>query len=133
MREIVKSDLISPADGNVVETLTDPRVLATGVGVIGAAFGERALWKAARAQFGYAVPGPDGRPIYYGAKADGTQDTAPAPKLGVNRQLARGVLVVGAVAGIEFIDNAPAQYGLLGVAALLLAHVAQDAFPALNK
>lgn len=128
-----KVQLLSPADGNVVETLTDPRVIATGAGVIVTAFGERALWKAARQQFGFAVPGADGKPVYYGQKADGTQDTTPAPKLGVNRQLARGALVVGAVAGIEFIDNGPAQYGLLGAAALLLAHIAQDAFPQLNK
>lgn len=129
---IHKTQLLSPADGNVVQTLTDPRILATAGGVLAGNYGEKAIWKAARKTFGYAVPGQDGRAVYYGQKADGTQDSTPNPRLGMNRQLARGALVVGAVAAIEYIDSGEAQYLLLGAASLWLTHIAQDALPILN-
>ena len=128
-----QQQLISPPNGDVVGTLTDPRVLSTGVGVVGMAYAEKYLWKSARGLFGTSVPSATGRPTFYAVKPDGTTDTsAPAPKLGINRQLARGAAVVGCIAGIEFSDSAPVQYGLLGAASVLLAHVIQDAFPVLN-
>lgn len=133
MKDLSKSQLISPPDGDVVGTLTDPRVLATAGGVAVTAYAEKALYKANRGLFGIGSPGPGGRVIYYAAKADGSADTsAPAPQFGVNRNIARGVGIVGCIAAIEYSNNGPVQYGLLGGASVLLAHMLQDVVPALR-
>lgn len=130
---MTKSQLISPADGKVVETLTDPRVLATGVGVTVAAFGEKALFKSARQLFGVATPAAGGEIKYFEAKADGSADTSKEhPQFRTNRTVARGIGVVACIAGIEFSNSAPAQYGLLGAASLFMAHIVQDAVPFLR-
>ncbi|MBX8467268.1 hypothetical protein [Deinococcus sp. RIT780] len=50
----------------------------------------------------------------------------------MNRQLARLGIVVACVAGIEYVPNGNAQYAFLGVAAVAMAHVLQDVFPAIR-
>ncbi|MEF2280386.1 hypothetical protein V3W47_18995 [Deinococcus sp. YIM 134068] len=128
-----KSQLISPPDGNVLETLTDPRVLATAGGVAAYAYGEKALYKSARNLFGIASAGEGGKVVYYAVKADGTADTsATAPQFGTNRNVARAVGIVGSVALIEYSNSAPMQYALLGGASVLLTHMLQDVIPGLR-
>lgn len=131
---MTKSQLISPADGRVAETLADPRVLATVLGVVAGNAVEKAAFRGSRQMFGYAVPGANGKVVYYEGKADGSgADTSkPQPQYQTNRNLARAVTVVGCVAAIEYTNNGPAQYGFLGAGAVLLAHIIQDAVPALR-
>jgi hypothetical protein len=129
---ITKAQLISPPDGKVIETLTDTRTLATVVGVTLGNAGEKALFRAARDLFGVAAT-KDGAVVYYKAKPDGTSDTSEQhPQFRTNRNVARAVGVVGAVAAIEYTASAPAQYGALGAASIWFCHIVQDLIPQLR-
>lgn len=135
--KISKDKLISPPDGKVVETLTDTRVLATVAGVTLGNAGEKQLFRAARSLFGVAVPGTDGQVVYYAAKSDGTADTSnPHPQFKVNRNVARAVGVVGAVAVIEYSGEGPSagvvQFAALGAASIWFCHIVQDFVPQLR-
>ena len=129
-----KAQLLSPADGKVVETLTDSRVLATIAGVTLGNAAEKQVLRAGRQLFGVAVPGTGGTVKYFPAKVDGTADTAAgeSPTYRTNRNVARATGVVGAVAAIEFSNSGEVQYGLLGAASIWLCHVIQDLVPALR-
>lgn len=130
---VPKAGLISPPDGKVIETLTDVRTLATVAGVTLGNAGEKALFRAGRDLFGIATPGAGGAVTYYKAKADGTADTtAPAPQFRTNRNVARAVAVVGAVAAIEYSNNAGAQFAALGAASIWFCHIVQDLVPQLR-
>lgn len=125
---IQKTQWLSKPDGNIVQTLTDPRVLSTALGAAAGAVIEKQLWTGMRDTFGISSL-ENGRMKFYAPGEDGKAG-AEAPGLGTNRQLARLGLVVGCVAGIEYIPNGNAQYGFLGIAAVAFAHVLQDLFPA---
>lgn len=129
-----KSQLLSPADGKVAETLTDARVLATVAGVTFGNVGEKYLFKTGRSLYGVAVPAAGGAVAYHPAKPDGSADTsAPASQqFRMNRNITRAVGVVGAVAVIEYTNNGPAQYALLGGAAIWFCHLLQDTIPGLR-
>lgn len=125
---IQKQQWLSKPDGNILETLTDPRVLATAAGAAAGAVLEKQLWTGNRATFGIASADSKGNLTFFAPTADGKVGD-PAPNLGMNRQLARLGIVVGCVAGIEYVPNGNAQYAFLGVAAVAMAHILQDAFP----
>lgn len=134
-----KSQLLSTPDGHVVETLTDPRVLATLAGVTFGNAAEKILFRQARGMFGVAVPAAGGAVNFYAAKADGTADTTQAsPQYRTNRNAARAAGIVGAVALIEFTGSennpatGPAQYALLGAASIWGCHLLQDLIPGLR-
>lgn len=129
-----KAQLLSPPDGKVVETLTDSRVLATVAGVTVGNVAEKYLYKSARQMFGVAVAAAGGAVNYYHAKPDGSADTekGAAPQFRVNRNVARAVGVVGAVAGIEYTGSGEAQYALLGAASIWFCHILQDTIPGLR-
>lgn len=130
---MTKTQLLSPADGRVAETLSDPRVLATVVGVVAGNALEKSLFRSARPTFGVAAQAANGKIVYYEAKPDGTADTTkPQPQFQTNRNLARAVAVVGTVAAIEYTNNGPAQYAFLGAGAVMLSHILQDAVPGLR-
>lgn len=130
---MTKSQLISPADGNVAETLTDARVVTTVLGVVAASAAEKAIFRSSRQMFGVATPAAGGEIKYFEAKDDGTADTSKEhPQFRTNRNIARAAGVVGCIAAIEYTNNGPAQYGLLGAGAILFAHIIQDAIPALR-
>ena len=95
---------------------------------------EKVAFSSQRGLFGVASI-QNGQMVFYRQGADGKADTASgtAPQLGMNRQVARLAMVVGSVAAIEHSSSATAQYALLGVAALSLAHLMQDVFPQLGK
>lgn len=124
MIALKKEQWLSKPDGNIVGTLTDPRIVATAVGAAAGALIEKQLWTGNRAMFGISSL-ENGKLKFYAPDADGKAG-AEAPNLGTNRQLARLGLVVGCVAGIEYIPNGHAQYLLLGVAAVAMAHIFQD-------
>lgn len=121
---------LSKPDGNIIQTLTDPRVLATAAGAAAGAVLEKQLWTSMRDTFGIASL-ENGKLKFYAPDADGKAG-AEAPGLGTNRQLARLGIVVGCVAGIEYIPNGHAQYAFLGVAAVAMAHILQDLFPTIR-
>ncbi|GGB80532.1 hypothetical protein [Deinococcus soli (ex Cha et al. 2016)] len=125
-----KEQWLSKPDGNIIETLTDPRVLATAAGAAVGAVIEKQLWTGMRDTFGIASL-QGGQLKFYAPDADGKAG-AEAPQLGTNRQLARLGLVVGSVAGIEYVPNGNAQYAFLGIAAVAVAHILQDLFPAIR-
>lgn len=125
-----KDQWLSKPDGNIIETLTDPRVLATAAGAAVGAVIEKQLWTGMRDTFGIASL-QGGTLKFYAPDADGKAGVE-APQLGTNRQLARLGLIVGCVAGIEYVPNGNAQYAFLGVAAVAAAHVFQDLFPAIR-
>lgn len=125
-----KQQWLSKPDGNIIETLTDPRVLSTAAGAAAGAVLEKQLWTGMRDTFGVASL-ESGRLKFYAPDADGKAG-AEAPQLGMNRQLARLGIVVACVAGIEYVPNGNAQYAFLGVAAVAMAHVLQDVFPAIR-
>ncbi|THF88471.1 hypothetical protein E7T09_04500 [Deinococcus sp. KSM4-11] len=126
-----KTQWLSKPDGNILQTLQDPRVLATAVGAAAGAAVEHQLWTGMRDTFGIASV-TNGKLKFYAPAADGSAG-AEAPQLGTNRQLARLGVVVACVAGIEYVPNGHAQYAFLGVAAVALAHVFQDVAAILNK
>lgn len=137
MKPMPKSQMLSPPDGKVVEALADPRILATIGGVTLGNAGEKALFRAGRSMFGHAVPAAGGTVKYHPAKADGTADTTQeAPQFRVNRNVARGVGLVGAIAASEFVKDTPTggviQFGLLGSASIWACHLIQDLVPALR-
>lgn len=121
---------LSKPDGNIIQTLTDPRVLATAAGAAAGAVLEKQLWTSMRDTFGIASL-ENGKLKFYAPDADGKAG-AEASSLGTNRQLARLGIVVGCVAGIEYIPNGHAQYAFLGVAAVAMAHILQDLFPTIR-
>ncbi|MVN89378.1 hypothetical protein GO986_21825 [Deinococcus sp. HMF7620] len=125
-----KQQWLSKPDGNILETLTDPRVLATAAGAAVGAVVEKQLWTGMRDTFGIASM-QNGQLKFYAPDADGKAGEE-ASQLGMNRQLARLGLVVGCVAGIEYVPNGTAQYAFLGIAAVAVAHILQDAFPAIR-
>jgi hypothetical protein len=128
--EIQKQNWLSKPDGNIVQTLTDPRVIATALGATAGAYLEKSLWTGARTTFGIASL-ENGKLRFYAPDATGKAG-AEAPNLGTNRQLTRLGIVVGCVAGIEYIPNGTAQYGLLGLAAVSMAHILQDLIPTIR-
>ncbi len=129
--ELPTQQWLSKPDGNIIETLTDTRVLATAAGASMEAVLEKYLWTQYRSTFGIASS-VNGTIRYYAPKADGSAGDE-APQLGTNRQLVRLGLVALSVAGIEYIPNGRLQYVLLGVAAVSLAHIGQDLIPRISK
>lgn len=128
-----KVQLLSPPDGHVVETLTDPRILATVGGVVAGNTAEKALFKGARQLFGVAAPAAGGTVKYFAAKEDGTADTSKeSATYRTNRNVARAAGVIGAIAAIEYSNNGVAQYTLLGSAAVWFSHIVHDLVPALR-
>lgn len=128
MLQLKKEQWLSKPDGNILETLTDPRVMATAAGAALGAVMEKSLWTGNRDTFGISSS-ENGKLKFYAPNAEGKAGDE-IPQLGTNRQLARLGIVVGCVAGIEYIPNGHAQYLFLGVAAVALAHVFQDLVPA---
>lgn len=119
-----KEQWLSKPNGNIIETLTDSRIVATALGAAAGAVIEKGLWTSQRSTFGISSL-ENGKLKFYAPDADGKAG-AQAPNLGTNRQLARLGMVVGCVAGIEYIPNGHAQYLLLGIAAVAMAHIFQD-------
>lgn len=125
---IPKQLWLSKPDGNIIETLTDARVIATAVGAAACAVLEKNLWTGQRSTFGISSL-ENGHMVFYAPTADGKAGD-PAPQLGTNRQLARLGLVVASVVVIETVPSGHAQYAALGLAACAMAHIFQDLFPA---
>ncbi len=128
---ITGNQLLTKPDGNIMETLTDPRVVATALGAVMTAVVERSLWTSQRANFGTTVT-ENGIVKYYAVDPVTGQKTVENPSLGTNRQMARLALVVAAVAAIEYIPDGHTQYAFLGVASVAMAHVLQDSLPGLR-
>lgn len=125
------SRLISPPDGNVLETLTDSRVISTAFGAAIGAFGEKQLWISQRETFGIASL-EKGKMKFYAQDPATKKASKEAPELGTNRQLARFGIVVACVAGIESVPDGNIQYALLGAAAVAMSHMIQDLIPAIK-
>ncbi|GEM45312.1 hypothetical protein [Deinococcus cellulosilyticus] len=129
-----KVQLLSKPDGNILQLLTDPRMITLAVGSVAGAVLEKSLFSMNRAAFGYAINTPAG--VQYFASYEEYNAKKPAnPKFGTNRQLARVGIVVGCVAGIEYIPEKTGglmQYTLAGIAAVTLAHAIQEIFPSLK-
>lgn len=127
--EIRQTQWLSKPDGNIVGTLTDPRIIATAVGAAAGAVLEKQIWIAARETFGVASL-ENGRMKYYAPSVSGKGKVGHEnPALGNNRQLARAGIILGCVAAIEYTPSGTAQYALLGMAAVAAAHILQDIFP----
>ena len=126
-----KQQWLSKPDGNIIETLTDARVLATAVGAAAGAVLEKNLWTGQRETFGIASL-ENGQMKFYAPDASGKAGVE-SSQLGMNRQLARLGIVVACAAGIEYVPNGHAQYAFLGVAAVAMAHIFQDLAPAVLR
>jgi len=129
--ELPQQQWLTKPDGNILETLTDSRVLATAGGASLEAVLEKYLWTQYRSTFGIASS-VNGVVKFYAPDADGKAG-AEAPQLGTNRQLVRLGLVALAATGIEYIPNGRVQYLLLGMAAVSVAHIGQDLIPQFTK
>jgi len=101
--ELPQQQWLTKPDGNILETLTDSRVLATAGGASLEAVLEKYLWTQYRSTFGIASS-VNGVVKFYAPDADGKAG-AEAPQLGTNRQLVRLGLVALAATGIEYIPN----------------------------
>lgn len=129
-----KVQLLSQPDGNILQLLTDPRMITLAVGATVGGVIEKTLWTSNRSAFGYAINTPSGVQ-YFDSYEDFTAKKPANPKYGTNRQLARLGLVLGCVAGIEYIPEKTGglmQYTLAGIAAISLAHAIQEVFPTLK-
>lgn len=99
-----KVQLLSQPDGNILQLLTDPRMITLAVGATVGGVIEKTLWTSNRSAFGYAINTPSGVQ-YFDSYEDFTAKKPANPKYGTNRQLARLGLVLGCVAGIEYIPE----------------------------
>ena len=134
MNNISGNQLLSKPDGNILELLTDPRLVATAGGAVVGAIAEKALFSSQRAAFGVATPVADGGVKYVKVDSTGKATSQEHQQAQQNRQLAHAGLVIGSIAAIEYIPNLPGpmQYVLFGVAVVSAAHLAQSLFPALK-
>lgn len=132
MMNVQKAQWLSKPDGNILETLTDPRVMATAAGAAAGAVIEKSLFVGMRDTFGIASL-ENGQMKYYAVNPETGKAGTEAANLGMNRQMARLGLVVGCVAGIEYVPNGTAQYAFLGIAAVAMAHIFQDLAPSVLR
>jgi hypothetical protein len=127
--------LLTKPDGNILQTLQDPRVISTAVGAFAVAVLEKIAFTQPfmRGIVGFAAE-DKGNLVILGPDANGKPDAKGGHKsaLMTQRQLTRLAGVVGCVTLIENTRDLKLQYGLLGAAALLTARVAVDLIPGIQ-
>jgi hypothetical protein len=130
-----KVQLLTKPDGNVLQTVTDPRVIGAALGAVGSSAIEKLAFSqpALRKFVGFAQE-KDGNLLILAPDKDGKPDATKGHQsnLFTQRQLVRLVGVGACVTGIEATSNGQLQYALMGAAVVLMARIVLDIVPGLQ-
>ncbi len=130
-----KVQLLTKPDGNILDTVRDPRVVGAAIGAVASTALEKLAFTqpAVRKYVGFAQE-KDGNLVVLAPDAKGLPDVAKGHQQSLfnQRQLVRLATIGACVAGIEATANGQLQYILMGAAVVSMARIVLDIVPGLQ-